>query len=217
MPNQEIETNTSTTEPTEEKYEQTPTVSPGMTAEEFNRAFSAREKALMSKLEKKFSGPTSESNQIDSTAVSGSDSAPNGTPDALVQKLQRQVQDMAKREKAANQAALQANVRSEVTSLLKDKVSGQWLDIAVDKVASSVHFEDSVASIQIDDVPYSLQDGVSNWIGQEGNKRFLPPKATQKSVALSQRTFSTSPGSKVSSQEDEAERMAAALEIFEQM
>ena len=119
---------------------------------------------------------------------------------------------MERENKAAKQDLLQSNTRSLVSTMLKDQVSSAWLDVAVDKVTSSIVFEDSKATIHIDNIPYSLTDGVSKWISQDGNKRFLPPKATQKSVPLNQRTFSTSPGSASSS--NDSERMQAAFEIF---
>jgi len=88
--------------------------------------------------------------------------------------------------------------------LLKDKVAADWHDVAVDKLASRVQFTDEQPELLVNDLPYSLDDGVAEWLRDPSNKRFLPaPKVARQvqqtsgsSVSVPQAGYGTNnPGS----------------------
>lgn len=206
MPNLEIqETDTNTPETTEESTE---TKAPAFDAVGFNKAFSAREKAMMQKIEKLLASKAQEEPEPNAPNASNKETA----PDPSVLKLQKKVLEMEKRERAAHEKAQRAELGSSLNKLLKDKVSSDWSDLAQEQIQKSVQFQDSNPVFVIDEVPHSLEEGVQHWLSQESNKRFLPskPQARQVQSSYTGKALSKEDVSKVSA----SERYALAQDVF---
>lgn len=140
---------------------------PGMTPEEFNRAFSAREKTLLAKIEK-LSAPQKKDPEPETS-----------TKDPLLQRIEKQERIIKEMQKRETEQALELKknaFRSQVQKHLGDQVNSQWMDVAMDSIQRSANLTSSDAILEFDDLQYSIEDGVKHWLARDENKRFLPAK-----------------------------------------
>lgn len=115
-----------------------------------------------------------------------SDSAPKTEPvkeesTKEIQTLRRQIEALTASNKAATAKARSATLNSELTNALKGKVTEDWLDVAVEKLAAKAVFSESdEPSLKFGDDEFSIADGVAQWTKDPSSKRFLTaPKSNQ--------------------------------------
>lgn len=98
-----------------------------------------------------------------------------------VKTLSKALEASTAREKAATTKARTATLNTELTSALKGKVTEDWLDVAVEKLAAKAVFSaDDEPSLKFGEDELSVSDGVAEWMKDPSAKRFLAaPKSSQ--------------------------------------
>lgn len=97
-----------------------------------------------------------------------------GTEEAM----SRRLTELENQLKAANEEKRQSSVQNRLTGMVKGKVSQDWQDVAIQQMASRIKYNDDSPEFIVNDVAYTLEDGVQEWLKDPSNKRFLEaPKA----------------------------------------
>jgi hypothetical protein len=98
-----------------------------------------------------------------------------------IAKQNKSIEALTNKEKQATQKARSASLTNELTSALKGRVTDDWLDVAVEKLASKATFSDlDEPSLKFGEDELSITDGVAQWMKDPSSKRFLAaPKANQ--------------------------------------
>jgi hypothetical protein len=72
-------------------------------------------------------------------------------------------------------------IQNELASNLRGKVSDTWQDVAIMQLKNNTRIKDGVPYIEINDMAYPIQEGITEWLKQDSNKRYLPAPVYAKS------------------------------------
>lgn len=142
-----------------------------------NQAVSSQLKRILPKAIE--SASKSKQQPTDETPKGEGESDPTNSKIAT---LERKIAELTKREREAREAARKEKTVTNIAQTLRGKVADDWLDIAVERLASKVEYDESDApQLKINDGAFSLEDGAAEWLKAAENKRFLPaPKTAPK-------------------------------------
>lgn len=146
------------------------------------------------------------SDETDSKAkASGNDAV-----EKQIEKLQRKLREVEKRERDKEQALATERARTQLRSALSGKVREDMTDIAVShlmNVENRVSFDnEGNAVFKHDDIEWSIGEGIAEYLKTDQAKPFLPAPKTPNKQSLPQdlRTARNAPQS-------EADRLSGAL------
>lgn len=152
-----------------------------LTAEEFNKAYSAREKSTLAKIEKMLKAQSKPAPKAEADDDDGGEDKQVDDPVAKkLNALERRVKEAEKREKDALKASQVARAETALQKELTGKVSEDWIDVALTHVSKHLKSDSDKPTLVFDDLDYSLADGVAEWLKNPANKRFIPPRPTVK-------------------------------------
>lgn len=157
--------------------------------QKINGALNNYSKRILKQIEERFAafeGKLTAPAPSEKTATATGDD-PIATLKAQIEKQDRTLKEMQKREREALAKAHRAEVSNRLTTALKGKVLDDWLPDAVEKVADRV--KDNF-TFEKDGLELSFEEGVNDWINDPANKRFRPAskQATQARRVVTQVT-----------------------------